>query len=125
MEMLKYIIPGLIAFCGLWLTNRKERRQWMAQQEDAQSRLLVSQSDRLAAGWAEMTTQARELIGRLQIETIEAKTRAALAEERAAELNRELETIKRKYAQALTELEELRKKAPRVGGSKIRPIKEE
>lgn len=112
-DLMKVAIPALGAWGATWLSNRRERRVWTEKQEEKQQQLLTSQSDRLAAGWSEMTTQAREIIARLQVETIDAKTRAATAEERNANLRQELDAVRQKYSEALHELEELRERGKR------------
>lgn len=113
LDFAKIVVPALGAWLAAWLQNLRERRQWTEKQEAEQQKLLTSQADRLSAGWAEMTTQAREIITRLQVETIDAKTRAAVAEERAATLQRELAEIERKYTAALAELDRLKERRPR------------
>lgn len=124
-DLLKVAIPALGAWGATVLSNRRERHIWTEKQEEKQQALLASSQDRLVGSWAEMTSQAREMISRLQIETIDAKTRAATAEERLASLKiaseerfanlkQELEDVQQKYAAALRELEELRERGKRV-----------
>lgn len=110
---LKIVGSALGAWGASWLANRRERREWLAKQEAAQDQQLAKQADRLAAGWSEMTTQAREIISRLQVETIDAKTRAAVLEEGNAKLERELAELRARYAAALAELEGLREQMSR------------
>lgn len=123
-DLLKIAIPAAGAAVAALLANRRDRRQWIEKQEAEQQRVLATQADRLAAGWADMTTQAREIINRLQIETIDAKTRAAVAEERAAKLERdfversaklekELAEVRSHYAAAREELDGLRSRRGR------------
>lgn len=116
-DFAKVAIPALGAWLAAWLQNLRERRQWTAKHEAEQRNLLSAQADRLSAGWAEMTTQAREIITRLQVETIDAKTRAAVAEEKASNLERELAEVRRKYEAALAELDRLKERRPRSKGT--------
>lgn len=112
-DIAKIAVPAVGAWLAAWLTNRRERRQWIEKRESEQQAALSVQSDRLTAGWAEMTTQAREIITRLQVETIDAKTRCAMSEARTAGLERELADVKQKYEEALRELSALRNRAPK------------
>lgn len=107
-QILTIVIPALGAYGAAWLQNRRERQQDATKREALAQQMFTSQADKLNAGWAEMTTQAREMINRLLLETIDAKTRAALAEERAADLAKEIVEIRRKYEDAIRQLEELR-----------------
>lgn len=111
-KVLIVLLPALGAWGAAWLTNRRERRQWLEKQEEKQDRQLTQQADRLASGWSEMTTQAREIINRLQVETIDAKTRAAVAEDRADKLEKELAEVKSHFAMARAELDTLKAKRP-------------
>lgn len=112
-DILKLLIPALMAWGASWLTNRRERRSHEEKQEAAQRELLVQQSDRLTAGWEGMTAQAREIIRTMQVETVEAKAETAACKA-------ELIEVKRKYETALKELEALsvrmpaRKRGPRL-----------
>jgi hypothetical protein len=109
-DLAKILIPASVAWGATWLSNRRERRVWTEKREEEQQKFLASQSERLVLGWSEMTTQARAIITGLQTETIEAKTRAAMAEERATGLARELSEIRAKYDKALSDLETLRRR---------------
>lgn len=115
-ELAKILIPASVAWGATWLSNRRERRVWTEKREEEQQKFLSSQSDRLVQGWSEMTTQARAIITGLQTETIEAKTRAAMAEERATNLARELSEVRAKYDQAIRDLETLRQRYERANG---------
>lgn len=119
-KYLPVIITGLGGWGAAWLTNRRERRQWLEKQELEQNRQLQVQSERLTTGWSEMTTQAREIIDRLQTETIAAAQRAAAAELRCSaaearnrDLEVELEGVRQMYRQAQRDLEDLRTKGAR------------
>lgn len=109
----KILVPAAGAWIAAWLANRREHKQWIKQQEDQHQKAFASQSDRLSASWAEMTTQAREIITRLQVETIDAKTRAAVAEERIQSLERDLVDVRMRYEAAKLEIENLRTNRPR------------
>lgn len=123
-DLAKIVIPAMGAWVAAWLQNRKERRQWAARQEVEQRAIFGTETARLTGSWNEMTTQMREMITRLQVETIDAKTRAAVAEERAAglakelvevrsRLERELADVKRNYEAALAELDRLKERRPK------------
>lgn len=113
LDIVKIGVSALGAFGAAWLANRRERRQWLEKQEAEQNQQLQKQAERLADGWSNMTTQAREIIDRLQAETIDAKTRAALAEERAAGLQRELTEVRSRYDMARAELDSLKERGKR------------
>lgn len=112
-DLAKVLVPAVGAWFVSWLQNQRERHQWAAKQEAEQQKLLSDQSNRLSAGWAEMTAQAREIITRLQVETIDAKTRAAVAEERAVSLERDLSEVRKRYETACSEIESLKQRRPR------------
>lgn len=114
-DLLKILVPALGAWAAAWLTNRRDRRQWTEKHEADQKVQLSAQAERLAAGWSEMTTQAREIIARLQVETIDAKTRCSLAEGKVAALERDLAEVRARYEAALAALEELQERGTRRG----------
>lgn len=112
-DVLKIAIPAMGAWLAAYLSNRKERRQWEDKQREEQHKIIAGQADKLASGWVEMTTQAREIINRLQLETIEAKTQKAVMENELINLREELAEVKAKYSEALAEIELLKQKGTR------------
>lgn len=111
-QVLTIVIPALGAYLAAWLQNRKDKRQEESKREALAQQMFASQSDKLNAGWSDMTAQAREMINRLLLETIDAKTRAALAEDRADDLAKEIVECRLKYEGAIRQLEELRSIRP-------------
>lgn len=103
-KVLTILVPTLGGWGAAWLANRRERRQYLERQGAAQDERLAKQEERLVTGWSEMTAQARDIIGRLQVETIEAKTRAALAEEGKAKAERDLSEIRSRLEKELAEV---------------------
>lgn len=128
LEVLKIAVPAAGAWMAAYLANRKERREWTAKREAQQQKVLDSQADKLSAGWVEMTSQAREIINRLQMETIDAKTRSKVAEEKVIELardfslaeekieglEREIAEVRGKYETAQREIAILKERRPRT-----------
>lgn len=119
-DILKIAVPALGAWGAAWLANRRENRVWRDKQGEREREMLDKQSDKLSTGWVEMTSQAREMINRLTIETIDAKTRASVAEEKSRGLEeknkgleKELENVKKMYYQALAEIDELKERGRR------------
>lgn len=107
LDIAKLAIPTAAGWWVAWLTNRRERRVHDEKQEAAQQDLLVKQGDRLTAGWAEMTTQAREIIRTMQMETVTAKAELAACLGERGRLLAELATVNAKYEAAIRDLEEL------------------
>lgn len=117
-EVLKIIVPALGAWLLAYLTNKRERQQWLQKREANQEQMLASQIDKQSGAWSEMTTQMRQMITRLQELAVEAQTRANIAEEAAERYERELVNLKAKYEEALKLIEELKKKIPKKPASK-------
>lgn len=117
-DVLKIAVPALGAWGAAWLANRRENRVWRDKQGEREREMLDKQSDKLSTGWVEMTSQAREMINRLMVETIDAKTRASVAEERSRGLEKELEDVKKMYSLALAEIDELKERGRRTAKPK-------
>lgn len=131
-DTLKIVVPLIIGLGGTWLANRRENRIWRDKQEIREREMIDGQTDKISLSWDKMTTQLRDMIDRLQNETIMAVKRAVEAEEKCAvtaarnreieirnkELERELEDVRRTYRQALQEIEELRERGKRISKPK-------
>lgn len=114
------LVPAFGAWIASSYTNKRERAEWESKQEIEQQKALGGTVSQLSGAWGEMTTQLRELVTRLQVETIDAKTRAAIEANRAEKLERELETLRLEHKVVLRELDELRSRGMSV---QIKPRK--
>lgn len=113
-------VPAILAFLAAQLTNRRERIQWLAKQKAEQESIVGGMASQLSGAWGEMTTQMREWASKLQTETIDARTRMAIAEDRADKLEIELAEIRGRHSAALEELEKLRTRGLGVKRSNIK-----
>lgn len=134
-QVLTIVIPALGAYLAAWLQNRKDKRVEEVKREALAQQMFTSQADKLNAGWAEMTTQAREIITRLSVETIDAKTRASICEDRAdaaedradsaedksRRLELEVSAITERYKDAIRQLEDLKAKREPNRDNRARP----
>lgn len=122
LDVLKIVIPALLAYLASRMQAKREQRTAQATIEEATRQQIAQKEDRLTASWESMTTQARELLSRAYADAAEATAARRAAEGKLSTLEQELASLQRRYDEAVEELDELRKRprkerAPREGRS--------
>lgn len=105
-DALKILVPAISAGIGGWYIKKQEDAKGRERQEAAER-------ERISDGWGQLTAQSREIIDRLQTETVEARAQCAASEEREKKIARELEEMKRLRVLDLEEIEELKERLRR------------
>lgn len=113
-DALKILVPAISAGIGGWYIKKQEDAKGRERQEAAER-------ERLSDGWGQLTAQSREIIDRLQTETVEARAQCSAAMENVKGLERELEDTKNLYRLAMAEIEELKERRTRTRDSGERP----